>query len=130
MKKPTKKKKKRPSRKKNRSEVKAQPAQTEVSAPSEQKRPIVAAVQSPSKREPAKKESEKRVEERKSPFRYIQVALQFLRESRSELKKVKWPTRKELLASTAMVIFLVLVISLFLGLIDFGLIKIIRNIVG
>ena len=135
MKKPTKKKKKRPSRKKNRSEAKTQAAQTEIAAPSEQRRPNVAAVQSPAKREPAKREpakreSEKRVEEKRGLFRYISVALQFLRESRSELKKVKWPTRKELLASTAMVIFLVLVMALFLGLVDFGLIKIIKNIVG
>jgi preprotein translocase subunit SecE len=53
-----------------------------------------------------------------------------LRESRTELKKVKWPTRKELLASTAVVVGLTLLISFFLGLIDFGLIKIIKNIVG
>jgi preprotein translocase subunit SecE len=130
MKKPTKKKKKRSSRKKNRSEAKTQAAQTEIAVPSEQGRPNAATVQSPIKREPAKREPEKRVDEKGGLFRYINVALQFLRESRSELKKVKWPTKKELLASTAMVIFLVLVVSLFLGLIDFGLIKIIRNIVG
>ncbi|MDD5205192.1 MAG: preprotein translocase subunit SecE, partial [Desulfobacterales bacterium] len=65
-----------------------------------------------------------------SVLKYITVAGQFLRESRTELKKVKWPTRKELLASTAAVIVLVLVVSLYLGLIDFGLIKIIRSIVG
>jgi len=58
------------------------------------------------------------------------VAGRFLRESRMELKKVKWPTRKELLASTAMVIFLVLLVAFFLGLIDLGLIKLIKNIVG
>ena len=76
------------------------------------------------------KESEKRVVKRDSVFRYVNIAIQFLREAKIELKKVKWPTRKELLASTAMVIFLVLVVSLFLGIIDFGLIKIIKNIVG
>ena len=53
-----------------------------------------------------------------------------MKEARFELKKVKWPTRKELLASTAVVIVLVLVVAFFLGLIDFGLIKIIKNIVG
>lgn len=63
-------------------------------------------------------------------LKYIGVAGQFLKESRTELRKVKWPTRKELLASTAAVIVLVLVVSLYLGLIDFGLIKIIRSIVG
>jgi preprotein translocase subunit SecE len=54
----------------------------------------------------------------------------FLREAKVELKKVKWPTRKELLASTAVVIVLTLVVAFFLGLVDFGLIKIIRNVVG
>jgi preprotein translocase subunit SecE len=78
----------------------------------------------------AKREPEKRREEKRTPFRYIGVVAQFLRESKMELKKVKWPTRKELLASTAMVLFLILVVSLFLGLIDFGLIRAIRTIIG
>ena len=77
-----------------------------------------------------KKESEKKGEKKPSIFRYADIAIQFLRESKFELKKVKWPTRKELLASTAMVIFLVLIVAFFLGLIDFGLIKIIKSIVG
>lgn len=79
---------------------------------------------------PAKRESEGRGRGKPSLFKYVGVAGQFLRESKMELKKVKWPTRKELLASTAVVIVLVLVIAFFLGLIDFGLIKIIKNIVG
>jgi preprotein translocase subunit SecE len=62
-------------------------------------------------------------------LKYVEKAGQFLKEAKLELKKVKWPTRKELLASTGVVIFLVIVISLFLGLVDFGLIKVIRNIV-
>ncbi|MFH1349875.1 MAG: preprotein translocase subunit SecE [Pseudomonadota bacterium] len=68
--------------------------------------------------------------EKSSIVSYIKIATQFLRESRMELKKVKWPTRKELLAATAVVIFLVMVVSLFLGLIDFGLIKMIKGIIG
>jgi preprotein translocase subunit SecE len=79
---------------------------------------------------PSRREVEKRTESGMSVSTMVRSALQFLRESRTELKKVKWPTRKELLASTAVVIGLVLVISFFLGLIDFGLIKIIKNIVG
>jgi preprotein translocase subunit SecE len=77
-----------------------------------------------------KREPEKKREEKGTPLKYIRVAGQFLREARMELKKVKWPTRKELLASTAMVLFLILVVSLFLGLIDFGLIRAIRTIIG
>jgi preprotein translocase subunit SecE len=79
---------------------------------------------------PSKRELEKKADNGMSVSRMVRTSLQFLRESRTELKKVKWPTRKELLASTAVVIGLVLVISFFLGLIDFGLIKIIKNIVG
>jgi preprotein translocase subunit SecE len=78
----------------------------------------------------SKRESERRREDKDSFLRYLNIAGQFLRESKMELKKVKWPTRKELLASTAAVIVLVLVISLYLGVIDFGLIKIIKSIVG
>ncbi len=79
---------------------------------------------------PSRREVEKKADDGMSVFRYVRSSLQFLRESRTELKKVKWPTRKELLASTAVVIGLTLVVSFFLGLIDFGLIKIIKNIVG
>ena len=79
---------------------------------------------------PSRRDGEKKADNGMSVSRMVRTSLQFLRESRMELKKVKWPTRKELLASTAVVIGLVLVISFFLGLIDFGLIKIIKNIVG
>jgi preprotein translocase subunit SecE len=77
----------------------------------------------------------KRVPEKKkdkggSIGQYVQKAGQFLRESRIELKKVKWPTRKELLATTGVVILLTLFCALYLGLVDFGLIKLIKNIVG
>jgi preprotein translocase subunit SecE len=54
----------------------------------------------------------------------------FLRQAKVELKKVKWPTRKELIASTVVVIVLTLLISLYLGLVDLGLIKIIKHVVG
>jgi preprotein translocase subunit SecE len=79
---------------------------------------------------PSKREVDKKKESGMSASGMVRSSLQFLREARTELKKVKWPTRKELLASTAVVIALVLAISFFLGLIDFGLIKIIKNIVG
>ena len=52
---------------------------------------------------------------------YIDKSLQFLREVRVELKKVTWPSRKQTLGSTAVVLILVLIISLFLGVVDIGL---------
>jgi preprotein translocase subunit SecE len=78
----------------------------------------------------AKRESDKRSDESRSMIRYINIAGQFLREAKMELKKVKWPTRKELLASTATVIVLVLIMAFYLGIIDFGLIKLIKSLVG
>lgn len=78
-----------------------------------------------------KKPAEKRGRtDGRSIAKFTSKAGQFLREARVELRKVKWPTRKELIASTAVVIVLTLVIAFFLGLVDFGLIKIIKNIVG
>lgn len=81
-------------------------------------------------REVVKKPTERKEGNGGSVTYYVGKAGQFLRESKVELKKVKWPTRKELLASTAVVIVLTLLIAFFLGLVDFGLIKIIKNIVG
>lgn len=78
----------------------------------------------------AKKTQDRKKEGEGSVFRYVAKAGQFLREAKVELKKVKWPTRKELLATTAVVIVLVILISFFLGLVDFGLIKVIKKIVG
>ena len=129
MKKPVKKKKKKSPRKKIRPEVRAQTVSPVEQVPDENEKAPEKLVSRPV-RPIQKKEPEKRLDERGGLFRYIRVAGQFLRESRGELKKVKWPTRKELLASTAMVIVLVLLVSFFLGIIDFALIKIIKNVVG
>jgi len=53
-------------------------------------------------------------------------AAQFLREVKVELKKVAWPSRKQTIGSTAVVIALVMLISLFLGVVDFGISSLIR----
>ncbi|MDO9558347.1 MAG: preprotein translocase subunit SecE [Syntrophales bacterium] len=55
---------------------------------------------------------------------------QFLKEAKIELKKVTWPTPKQTLASTSVVIVVVVIISVFLGIVDFGLSKIIRLALG
>lgn len=57
---------------------------------------------------------------------FFDKALQFLREVRIELKKVTWPSRKQTVGSTAVVIVLVMIISLFLGLVDMGLSSLVR----
>ncbi|MCX5848526.1 MAG: preprotein translocase subunit SecE [Deltaproteobacteria bacterium] len=60
----------------------------------------------------------------------IQKVTQFLKEAKVELKKVTWPTPKQTMASTAVVIILVFIISIFLGIIDFALAKVVKHILG
>jgi preprotein translocase subunit SecE len=129
MKKPTaKKKKKKGSRKKNQPEASLRVIEGNKAGSDSEKNAEIKRKDKPSL--PPKKEPEKKKNEKNPISKYIGMGIQFLRESRLELRKVKWPTRKELFASTAIVILLVLIIALFLGLIDLGLIKLIKAIVG
>ena len=57
---------------------------------------------------------------------YLDKGLQFLREVKVELKKVTWPSRKQTIGSTVVVIVLVIIVSLFLGIVDIGLSSLIR----
>jgi len=61
---------------------------------------------------------------------FLAKSVQFLREVKIELKKVTWPSRKETLASTGVVIVIVVIISAFLGLVDMGLSSLIRFVLG
>ncbi len=79
---------------------------------------------------PAKKASESKSKKQVQKPNIFQISAQFLRDARTELRKVKWPTKKELIASTIMVIVLVLFVALYLGLVDIGLTNIIKRIVG
>lgn len=56
--------------------------------------------------------------------------VQFLKEVKIELKKVTWPSRKEAIGSTAVVIILVILVAIFLGFVDFGLAKIVRMVLS
>jgi len=53
-------------------------------------------------------------------------AKQFLREVKTELKKVTWPSRKDTLSGTAVVLVAVFIIALFLGIVDSGLSNLIK----
>ena len=61
---------------------------------------------------------------------FIQKGLQFFREVRVELKKVTWPSRKQTTGSTVVVIVLVFIIAAFLGLVDFGLSKLVQAVLA
>ncbi|MBI5875992.1 MAG: preprotein translocase subunit SecE [Deltaproteobacteria bacterium] len=60
----------------------------------------------------------------------IDKTKQFISEANQELKRVTWPVKKHVVASTWVVIALVLVISIVLGLVDAGLSRLVRLILG
>jgi preprotein translocase subunit SecE len=60
----------------------------------------------------------------------IEKIIQFFREVRIEIKKISWPLRNETIASTSVVIIIVLVVGLFLGIVDVGLARIIKIILS
>jgi len=45
--------------------------------------------------------------------------MQYLRETRGEMKHVSWPTRKQALINTVLVILLSILVALLLGFFDF-----------
>jgi preprotein translocase SecE subunit len=57
-------------------------------------------------------------------------AKQFLREVKTELKKVTWPSRKDALSGTAIVLVAVFIIATFLGIVDSGLSNLIKIFLG
>ena len=54
----------------------------------------------------------------------------FVEESWVELSKVHWPSRKETYAATLVVIVVVILVSIYLAAVDFGLTKAIEAIIG
>jgi preprotein translocase subunit SecE len=54
----------------------------------------------------------------------------FLKEFKTEMKKVTWPGRKETVSSTVVVIVTVLFIVAFLGLVDFALGRIVQSVLS
>ncbi len=55
---------------------------------------------------------------------------EFVELSKVELKKVTWPTRKETMVTSVAVLVLVVVMTLFLGVVDFGLSHLIQFIMS
>ncbi len=60
----------------------------------------------------------------------IKQLLQFFKDSREELKKVTWPDRDEVTSFTVVVIVAVCVISVFLWLVDTGLMALIKVVMN
>ncbi len=58
----------------------------------------------------------------------FETAKQFLREVKTELKKVTWPSRKDTLSGTVVVLVAVIIIAVFLGIVDLGLSNLIQMV--
>ena len=52
---------------------------------------------------------------------YVEQVTNFLQDVHAETKKVTWPSRKDVMGSTVVVVVAVFVIAGFLGIIDFAL---------
>ncbi|MGD0022842.1 MAG: preprotein translocase subunit SecE [Smithellaceae bacterium] len=62
--------------------------------------------------------------------RIFQKVMQFLNEAKTELKKVTWPSPKQTLASTSVVIIIVFIVAIYLGIVDYVLAKLVKLILG
>jgi len=60
----------------------------------------------------------------------VQKITLFFESVKLELNKVTWPTRKETIATTGVVVAIVVLISFFLGACDLVLAKLMRLILG
>ena len=56
----------------------------------------------------------------------FELAKQFLREVKTELRMVTWPSRKDTLSGTLVVLVAVFIIAIFLGIVDSGLSTLIK----
>ena len=62
--------------------------------------------------------------------RNVQKVKSFLESVKIELGKVTWPTRKETVATTGVVVVIIFLISIYLGVCDLVLAKLMRLILG
>jgi preprotein translocase subunit SecE len=60
---------------------------------------------------------------------FFEKIQKYLREVWSELKKVSWPQKKEIIASTAVVILCTFIIAFFLGIVDVALQKVLGYLI-
>jgi preprotein translocase subunit SecE len=63
-------------------------------------------------------------------FAWVQAARDYLREVVYELRKVVWPSRKETIGSTIVVLVIVIISGVYLGVVDLVLSRLIRMVVG
>ncbi|MDR1052144.1 MAG: preprotein translocase subunit SecE [Deltaproteobacteria bacterium] len=95
--------------------------------PEESQAPASLAKPAPLKPAPPKLKSKREMEEIKPPNK-IQKFLIFLKEAKRELTRVTWPTRKETVQSTGLLLVFVAISAVYLTLVDTILSKVLRGI--
>ena len=63
-------------------------------------------------------------------YHSMNKAIQFIKDSVAELKKSTWLSRQEVIQSTILVGIVVVLVSAYVGLIDFGLTRLLGVVVG
>ncbi|MGA2409579.1 MAG: preprotein translocase subunit SecE [Candidatus Binataceae bacterium] len=61
---------------------------------------------------------------------YLEEGISFVKESWVELSKVHFPSPKETMQATLVVVLLTVIVALWLGLIDMGASRIVRQLVS
>jgi preprotein translocase subunit SecE len=81
------------------------------------------------KKDTAKKEIKKDQPAKKEKVNYIEVVRKFVKGAYSELKKVNWPGRREIIIYTTVVVVAVLFVGLLIWLFDSALSGVLRLII-
>jgi preprotein translocase subunit SecE len=58
----------------------------------------------------------------------VQKIIKFLREAKTEMTKVTWPNKNEIVGSTIVTVIVSIVVSIFIGIVDFILDKGVRAV--
>jgi preprotein translocase subunit SecE len=58
----------------------------------------------------------------------VQKIVKFLKETKTEMTKVTWPTKNEIIGSTIVTVVVSIVVSIFIGIVDFILDKGVRAV--
>ncbi|MFO0689788.1 MAG: preprotein translocase subunit SecE [Myxococcota bacterium] len=60
----------------------------------------------------------------------LERSIHFVREVRGEFDKITWPPQEEMVNGTIAVLVIVVVMAIFLGVVDFGLSRMMQAVLG
>ncbi len=87
-----------------------------------------ASVKEETKKAKKKDKSNKNGEEKKPGF-FARIAKWF-KDLKIEFKNVTWPTRKTVMINSSIVLSVIIVASIFVGLLDMGLVELMKFLIG